>query len=73
MPGVGAAGLRWLLLEAQHRPLGKHEGGTSDEAVSAADPRTPDAVLVVSGQQIGYLEPCGCTEGQSRASADAPT
>ena len=33
--------------------------------IADAEPRTPDAVLVVSGQQIGYLEPCGCTEGQS--------
>ena len=46
-------------------PLANTRGGAGDEEVSAADPRTPDAVLVVSGQQIGYLEPCGCTEGQS--------
>jgi len=25
---------------------------------------TPDAVLVITGQQHGYIEPCGCTEGQ---------
>lgn len=25
---------------------------------------TPKAVLVVSGQMDGYLEPCGCTQGQ---------
>jgi hypothetical protein len=24
----------------------------------------PDFTLVVSGQELGYLEPCGCTEGQ---------
>ena len=24
----------------------------------------PEAVLVVSGEMDGYLEPCGCTEGQ---------
>ncbi|QDV33482.1 multiheme c-type cytochrome [Tautonia plasticadhaerens] len=29
------------------------------------DGRLPDAILVVSGHQHGYLEPCGCTEGQS--------
>ena len=26
--------------------------------------RPPAAVLVVSGQQNGYLQPCGCTDGQ---------
>jgi len=26
---------------------------------------TPDTVLVLTGQQGGYLEPCGCTENQS--------
>ncbi|MGE3821874.1 MAG: hypothetical protein AB7I30_20870, partial [Isosphaeraceae bacterium] len=25
---------------------------------------TPDAALVISGEQLGYLEPCGCTQGQ---------
>ena len=25
---------------------------------------TPAAALVISGEQFGYLEPCGCTEGQ---------
>ena len=25
---------------------------------------TPDLALVITGQQHGYLEPCGCTEGQ---------
>ncbi|WP_169976760.1 multiheme c-type cytochrome [Tautonia rosea] len=29
------------------------------------DDRHVDAVLIVSGQQYGYLEPCGCTEGQT--------
>ena len=24
----------------------------------------PDFTLVVSGQELGYLEPCGCAEGQ---------
>ncbi len=27
-------------------------------------PESPLAVLVISGEQLGYLEPCGCTEGQ---------
>lgn len=25
---------------------------------------TPAAALIVSGEQLGYLEPCGCTQGQ---------
>lgn len=25
----------------------------------------PDGVLVIGGEQLGYLEPCGCTAGQS--------
>lgn len=25
----------------------------------------PSAVLLISGEQLGYLEPCGCTEGQT--------
>ena len=29
-----------------------------------ADWPTPAAALVISGEQFGYLEPCGCTEGQ---------
>lgn len=29
------------------------------------DDRPADAVLLVSGQQNGYLEPCGCTDGQT--------
>lgn len=24
----------------------------------------PDFTLVISGQELGYLEPCGCAEGQ---------
>lgn len=30
----------------------------------AATESPPDFTLVVSGQELGYLEPCGCTEGQ---------
>jgi Cytochrome c554 and c-prime len=25
---------------------------------------TPDAAVIISGEQVGYLEPCGCTAGQ---------
>ena len=30
---------------------------------AATDPQ-PDLTLIVSGQELGYLEPCGCAEGQ---------
>ena len=30
----------------------------------AATESPPDFTLVVSGQELGYLEPCGCAEGQ---------
>lgn len=29
-----------------------------------ADWPTPAGALVIAGEQLGYLEPCGCTEGQ---------
>jgi Cytochrome c554 and c-prime len=30
-----------------------------------ADWPTPAGALLISGEQLGYLEPCGCTEGQA--------
>lgn len=29
-----------------------------------ADWPKPDGAILISGEQLGYLEPCGCTEGQ---------
>lgn len=43
--------------EAQHAP----DDGSSK---LMADWPTPVAALLVSGEQNGYLEPCGCTSGQ---------
>ena len=43
--------------EAEHAP----DDGTSK---LMADWPTPAAALLVSGEQNGYLEPCGCTSGQ---------
>ncbi|RUL87695.1 multiheme c-type cytochrome [Tautonia sociabilis] len=40
-------------------------GSSASEAVAEDDGPKPDVILLVSGQQLGYLEPCGCTEGQS--------
>ena len=34
------------------------------EGKLVADWPKPDGALLISGQQIGFLEPCGCTEGQ---------
>ncbi|MGP0069875.1 MAG: multiheme c-type cytochrome [Isosphaeraceae bacterium] len=37
-------------------------GSTSKKPL--ANLRDPAAVLIVSAEQLGYMEPCGCTEGQ---------
>ncbi len=60
--------------EAASPTGGKTAGGTapgkSADASSGSDTKllanlgNPSAVLVVSGEMDGYLEPCGCTEGQ---------
>jgi hypothetical protein len=39
-------------------------GGASTSQKLLANLRDPAAVLIVSGEQNGYLEPCGCSEGQ---------
>jgi hypothetical protein len=42
-------------------------GGSSapgEATTLVADWPTPAAALVISGEQFGYLEPCGCTQGQ---------
>jgi len=46
---------------------GKNSAASSEEKNGALFPRwpaAPKAVLVVSGEMDGYLEPCGCTQGQ---------
>jgi hypothetical protein len=40
------------------KPESKNDDGIG------VDWQTPSAVLLVSGEQSGYLEPCGCTSGQ---------
>jgi hypothetical protein len=40
------------------------EGALSRSGKLFANWPTPKAVLVISGQMDGYLEPCGCTQGQ---------
>jgi len=35
-----------------------------EDGIGVDDWQTPSAVLLVSGEQSGYLEPCGCTSGQ---------
>jgi hypothetical protein len=44
-------------------PAADAEGGKSGK-LFANWPKSLAAVLVVSGQMDGYLEPCGCTKGQ---------
>ena len=48
---------------------GSAKGGASDAAGGTdskllANLGNPAAVLVITGEMDGYLEPCGCTEGQ---------
>ena len=45
------------------KPAGA-EGTLSRSGKLFANWPTPKAVLVISGQMDGYLEPCGCTQGQ---------
>jgi hypothetical protein len=39
-------------------------GGSSTSQKPLANLGNPAAVLIVTGEQFAYLEPCGCTEGQ---------
>jgi hypothetical protein len=41
----------------------KANDGSSQRKLLAHWP-TPAGALIISGQQLGYLEPCGCTKGQ---------
>ncbi|MBX6312875.1 MAG: hypothetical protein IRY99_08165 [Isosphaeraceae bacterium] len=38
--------------------------GTANHNKPFADWPTPKAALIVSGEMLGYLDPCGCTQGQ---------
>jgi hypothetical protein len=40
------------------------QGGGSTSQKLLANLRDPAAVLIISGEQFGYMEPCGCSEGQ---------
>ncbi len=37
---------------------------SKEDGIGVDDWQNPAAVLLVSGEQSGYLEPCGCTSGQ---------
>ena len=43
---------------------GSASGGSSTSQKPLANLGNPAAVLLVTGEQFSYLEPCGCTEGQ---------
>lgn len=66
MSGVGGVYVaRWLRSPAEARPE------TGSEATKFKFPsrifegwKKPDVVLVISGQQYGYLLPCGCSDPQ---------
>jgi hypothetical protein len=44
-------------------PSSSERGGGGSTKLGADWP-TPAGALVISGEQFGYLEPCGCTQGQ---------
>ena len=46
------------------RPAAASGGESVRSGKLLADWPTPRGVLVISGQMDGYLEPCGCTQGQ---------
>ena len=47
------------------RETGKPDAKGAGKGVNSfVDWPKPRAALLVSGEQLGYLEPCGCTEGQ---------
>ena len=46
------------------RPAAASGGESVQSGKLLADWPTPRGVLVISGQMDGYLEPCGCTQGQ---------
>ena len=48
----------------EEKPGPAESSKTEDSAKLFADWPSPVGALVISGQQDGYLEPCGCTEGQ---------
>ncbi len=45
-------------------PTGSPVGSSATTQKPLANLGNPAAVLIVTGEQLGYLEPCGCTEGQ---------
>jgi hypothetical protein len=46
-------------------PVKTSGGGWGAGSRLLADWRDPKAILLISGEQDGYMEPCGCSEGQS--------
>ncbi len=66
-PGAGPGGSSTPPLSAAQRKVADEKAraalGRPDEAFKGWD--KPAVVLVLTGQQQGYLEPCGCTENQA--------
>jgi hypothetical protein len=46
------------------KPIDKRGDSTAKKDKLMADWPKPDGCLIISGEQIGFLEPCGCSEGQ---------
>jgi hypothetical protein len=64
--GVGLLAASGFFLLPKPQPAEPGEAGQPPENASTlfADWPKPDVVLVLSGQQHGYLQPCGCSEPQ---------
>lgn len=63
---VGAGGLiaaRWLLQETPPRNSSADIVAQPDSGLCRDWPK-PDVAVVLSGQEFGYLQPCGCSEPQ---------
>jgi hypothetical protein len=68
---VAGTGLAWLLKgppisdnDAAPTALGLRLPEKLEQAFRAWGPRKPDVVLLVSGEQHGYMLPCGCSDPQ---------
>lgn len=74
--GLGLALLAMVGCNAGSRPASPGQGPpgdvtplaagavAADDAKLFADWPKPDGAILISGEQIGFLEPCGCTFGQ---------
>jgi hypothetical protein len=63
---MGLLMVHWLVPAAPPAPLALEVTGSKPAAMFREWPadRKPDLILMLSGQEHGYLQPCGCSEPQ---------